>query len=66
MISLTWAMGNLECAEYSTSLEGMWSYTYDACDIGMVPNQTINNEPTVALTSGYSSSNYELLYLPGQ
>ncbi|KAK0223687.1 glycoside hydrolase family 16 protein [Armillaria fumosa] len=61
-----WAMGNLGRAGYGATLEGMWPYTYDACDVGTAPNQTINNEPTVALTSGYSSSNYELSYLPGQ
>ncbi|KAK0484903.1 glycoside hydrolase family 16 protein [Armillaria novae-zelandiae] len=61
-----WAMGNLGRAGYGATLEGMWPYTYDACDVGTAPNQTINSEPTVALTSGYSSSNYELSYLPGQ
>ncbi|SJL10124.1 related to KRE6-glucan synthase subunit [Armillaria ostoyae] len=61
-----WAMGNLGRAGYGATLEGMWPYTYDACDVGTAPNQTIDNEPTAALTSGYSSSNYELSYLPGQ
>ncbi|KAK0469296.1 glycoside hydrolase family 16 protein [Desarmillaria tabescens] len=61
-----WAMGNLGRAGYGATLDGMWPYTYDACDVGTAPNQTINDEPTAALTSGYSSSNYELSYLPGQ
>ncbi|TFY73139.1 hypothetical protein EWM64_g10873, partial [Hericium alpestre] len=29
-----WTMGNLGRAGYGASLEGMWPYTYDACDVG--------------------------------
>ena len=36
---------------------GLWPYTYVACDIGTVPNQTINGSPAAA--AGLS-------YLPGQ
>ncbi|KAG7451540.1 glycoside hydrolase family 16 protein [Guyanagaster necrorhizus] len=61
-----WSMGNLGRAGYGASLEGMWPYTYDSCDVGTAPNQTIDDEPTAALTSGYSSSDYALSYLPGQ
>ncbi|KAK0467011.1 glycoside hydrolase family 16 protein [Desarmillaria tabescens] len=61
-----WAMGNLGRAGYGATLDGMWPYTYDACDVGTAPNQTINGLPTVATTSGYSDYNYELSYLPGQ
>ncbi|KAG7444982.1 glycoside hydrolase family 16 protein [Guyanagaster necrorhizus] len=61
-----WSMGNLGRAGYGATLDGMWPYTYDACDVGTAPNQTINSLPKVATTSGYSSVNYELSYLPGQ
>lgn len=42
----SWAMGNLGRAGYGASLEGMWPYTYDACDVGTLPNQTLNGLPT--------------------
>ncbi|KAK0501521.1 glycoside hydrolase family 16 protein [Armillaria luteobubalina] len=61
-----WAMGNLGRAGYGATLDGMWPYTYDACDVGTAPNQTINGLPTAATTSGASNYNYELSYLPGQ
>ena len=38
-------MGNLGRAGYGASLEGMWPYTYDACDVGTLPNQTHNGAP---------------------
>ena len=38
-------MGNLGRAGYGASLEGMWPYTYDSCDIGTVANQSINGLP---------------------
>ncbi|KAK0188685.1 glycoside hydrolase family 16 protein [Armillaria mellea] len=61
-----WAMGNLGRAGYGATLDGMWPYTYDACDVGTAPNQTIDGLPTVATTSGWSDYNYALSYLPGQ
>ncbi|KAG1757744.1 glycoside hydrolase family 16 protein [Suillus lakei] len=60
-----WSMGNLGRVGYGASLEGMWPYSYDACDVGTAPNQTINGVPAAALTGNpYDSS--ELSYLPGQ
>lgn len=41
----SWAMGNLGRAGYGASLDGMWPYTYDACDVGTVANQTKNGLP---------------------
>ena len=38
-------MGNLGRAGYGASLDGMWPYTYDACDVGTVANQTKNGLP---------------------
>ncbi|KAF8140892.1 glycoside hydrolase family 16 protein [Mycena galopus ATCC 62051] len=61
-----WTMGNLGRAGYGASLDGMWPYAYDACDVGTVANQTLNGGPAAALTSGPSGYNGELSYLPGQ
>jgi beta-glucanase (GH16 family) len=61
-----WTMGNLGRAGYGASLEGMWPYTYDACDIGTVANQSINGLPEAAVTGGDSGQNGILSFLPGQ
>jgi len=61
-----WTMGNLGRAGYGASLEGMWPYTYDACDVGTAPNQTVNNLPEAATINGDQSANGALSYLPGQ
>ncbi|KAJ7805406.1 glycoside hydrolase family 16 protein [Mycena olivaceomarginata] len=58
--------GNLGRAGYGASLDGMWPYVYDACDVGTVANQTLNGGPPAALTSGPEDYNGELSYLPGQ
>ena len=34
-------IGNLGRAGYGASLEGMWPYSYDSCDWGTLPNQTL-------------------------
>ncbi|THU79964.1 beta-glucan synthesis-associated [Dendrothele bispora CBS 962.96] len=59
-----WTMGNLGRAGYGASLEGMWPYSYDSCDVGTLPNQTLNGAPAAALTSGQDISS--LSFLPGQ
>lgn len=60
-------MGNLGRAGYGASLDGMWPYTYEACDVGTVANQTKNGVPAIARTSGLDSNyDFELSYLPGQ
>lgn len=46
-----WTMGNLGRPGYRASTEGVWPYTYDACDAGITPNQ---------------SSPDGISYLPGQ
>ncbi|KAK0496775.1 glycoside hydrolase family 16 protein [Armillaria luteobubalina] len=61
-----WTMGNLGRAGYGASLEGMWPYSYDACDVGTAPNQTIGGQPVAAMTSGLENAGFELSYLPGQ
>lgn len=37
-------MGNLGRAGYGGSLDGTWPYTYDSCDVGTLPNQTLNGK----------------------
>ncbi|KAM5536682.1 hypothetical protein V8D89_009609 [Ganoderma adspersum] len=61
-----WTMGNLGRAGYGATLEGVWPYSYDSCDVGTAPNQTFNSLPAAAKNTGYEESNYELSYLPGQ
>ncbi|KAF7315039.1 Glycoside hydrolase family 16 protein [Mycena indigotica] len=63
-----WAMGNLGRAGYGASLDSMWPYTYDTCDVGTVANQTFKGLPILATTSGDKNPPYngELSYLGGQ
>uniref|UniRef100_A0A8H7XY82 GH16 domain-containing protein n=1 Tax=Psilocybe cubensis TaxID=181762 RepID=A0A8H7XY82_PSICU len=61
-----WTMGNLGRAGYGASLEGMWPYTYDSCDVGTAPNQTFNGGPLPALVDGDHAYGGALSYLPGQ
>ncbi|KAI3605273.1 glycoside hydrolase family 16 protein [Moniliophthora roreri] len=60
-----WAMGNLGRAGYGASLEGMWPYTYDECDVGTVKNQTIGGKPEAARFNSPSKKE-ALSFLPGQ
>ena len=46
-----WTLGNLGRPGYKASTEGLWPYTYNSCDTGITPNQS--------MTDGTS-------YLPGQ
>jgi beta-glucanase (GH16 family) len=61
-----WSMGNLGRAGYGASLEGMWPYTYDTCDVGTVPNQTWKGVPDVSLYPGDQYNLGDFSYLPGQ
>ncbi|KAF9038297.1 beta-glucan synthesis-associated [Hymenopellis radicata] len=61
-----WTMGNLGRAGYGASLDGMWPYSYDACDVGTAPNQTRNGEPVFATIDGDEGKGGALSYLPGQ
>ncbi|KAF9479722.1 glycoside hydrolase family 16 protein [Pholiota conissans] len=61
-----WTMGNLGRAGYGASLEGMWPYTYDACDVGTAPNQTLNGLPPAATVNGDPKYGGALSYLQGQ
>ncbi|KAF7327601.1 GH16 domain-containing protein [Mycena kentingensis (nom. inval.)] len=59
-----WTMGNLGRAGYGATLEGMWPYSYDQCDVGTMPNQTLNDGPEAAISSGEDGG--PLSFLPGQ
>ncbi|KAI0778299.1 glycoside hydrolase family 16 protein [Trametes elegans] len=61
-----WAMGNLGRAGYGASLDGMWPYSYDACDVGTAPNQTIGGLPIGATVDGDAGYDGVLSFLPGQ
>ncbi|KAI0735053.1 glycoside hydrolase family 16 protein [Earliella scabrosa] len=61
-----WAMGNLGRAGYGASLEGMWPYTYDACDVGTLKNQTLNGLPIAATRDNDKGNGGALSFLPGQ
>ena len=59
-------MGNLGRAGYGASLDGLWPYSYDSCDVGTLPNQTLNGLPVAATVNGDPSRGGALSYLPGQ
>ncbi|KAJ7932167.1 beta-glucan synthesis-associated protein [Mycena leptocephala] len=63
-----WAMGNLGRAGYGASLDGMWPYSYDTCDVGTLPNQMQpdNSGPQAALDTGVDNKDAELSFLPRQ
>ncbi|KAF8878855.1 beta-glucan synthesis-associated protein-domain-containing protein [Infundibulicybe gibba] len=65
-----WTMGNLARPGYSATTDGMWPYTYNECDIGTFPNQTLKDKsgPPAALHSDQSRAkyNFELSWLTGQ
>ncbi|KAF8622154.1 hypothetical protein AX15_007272 [Amanita polypyramis BW_CC] len=61
-----WTMGNLGRAGYGATLEGMWPYSYDSCDVGTAPNQTRNGLPVAATVHGDHGHGGALSYLPGQ
>ncbi|USP75463.1 glycoside hydrolase family 16 protein [Curvularia clavata] len=35
-----WTMGNLGRPGYLSTTDGLWPYTYQACDVGITPNQS--------------------------
>lgn len=53
-----WTMGNLGRAGFGATTDGLWPYSYDACDTGTFPSQTDK--------SGNPSSNADLSTQPGQ
>lgn len=67
-----WIMGNLGRAGFGASLQGMWPYSYDKCDVGTLINQTFaNGTPSSNAEGGnvdFNQKHYtrSLSYLPGQ
>ncbi|TFK23860.1 concanavalin A-like lectin/glucanase [Coprinopsis marcescibilis] len=65
-----WTMGNLARPGYGATTDGVWPYTYDTCDLGTFPNQTLpdGSGPAAALFSSESRERYqnELSWLSGQ
>ncbi|ORY70810.1 glycoside hydrolase family 16 protein [Leucosporidium creatinivorum] len=63
-----WTMGNLGRAGHGATTDGVWPYSYDACDLGTLPNQTnlAGTGPAAALNSGSKDYGGQLSYLPGQ
>ncbi|KAH9982345.1 beta-glucan synthesis-associated [Lactifluus volemus] len=61
-----WTMGNLGRAGYGASLEGLWPYVYDSCDVGTLANQTKDGLPIAATENGDPYNNNILSFLPGQ
>ncbi|KAJ6475256.1 beta-glucan synthesis-associated [Mycena vitilis] len=65
-----WTMGNLARPGYTATTDGAWPYTYDSCDVGTFPNQTLadHSGPQAALntSAGSAKYNYELSWLSGQ
>lgn len=65
-----WTMGNLGRPGYGGTTDGVWPYTYDSCDVGTFPNQTLKDDsgPAAALHSDASKAkyNFQLSVLSGQ
>ncbi|KIK93596.1 glycoside hydrolase family 16 protein [Paxillus rubicundulus Ve08.2h10] len=63
-----WTMGNLGRAGFGASLEGLWPYSYDSCDVGTLPNQTYpgTQTPLAATENGDPDHGNVLSFLPGQ
>ncbi|EJD00930.1 beta-glucan synthesis-associated [Fomitiporia mediterranea MF3/22] len=61
-----WTMGNLGRAGYGATVDGTWPYSYDSCDVGTAPNQTINGQPHLATIHGDPYHHGALSYLVGQ
>ena len=62
-----WTMGNLGRAGYGATTDGLWPYSYEACDVGTLANQTLNGQPDVqGLQLGDQGNDYDLSFLPGQ
>lgn len=39
-----WTLGNLGRAGYGGTLDGMWPYSYNECDVGTLKNQSLNGK----------------------
>ncbi|KAL0069164.1 hypothetical protein AAF712_003852 [Marasmius tenuissimus] len=53
-------------AGHGATNHGTWPYSYDSCDVGTLPNQTLNGLPYSATTGNDEQFGGALSYLPGQ
>ncbi|KIK69476.1 glycoside hydrolase family 16 protein [Collybiopsis luxurians FD-317 M1] len=60
-----WTLGNLGRVGYGATLEGMWPYSYDTCDVGALANQSLHSQPPAAHEQG-PFKNASISGLPGQ
>ncbi|PLW11627.1 hypothetical protein PCANC_05828 [Puccinia coronata f. sp. avenae] len=60
-----WTMGNLGRAGYGATTDGTWPYSYSACDLGTLKNQT-NVAGTGPAAAVRTTGGGPLSYLPGQ
>ncbi|KAG8862814.1 hypothetical protein FRB96_000824 [Tulasnella sp. 330] len=62
-----WTLGNLGRAGYGATLDGLWPYSYDSCDVGTLPNQTFpDGTPAANLVGNDATNGGALSYLSGQ
>ncbi|KAI9463509.1 glycoside hydrolase family 16 protein [Russula earlei] len=63
-----WTMGNLGRAGYGASVDGLWPYSYDSCDVGTLAGQVYpgTQTPLAAVENGDPAHNNVLSMLPGQ
>jgi beta-glucanase (GH16 family) len=63
-----WTLGNLGRAGYGGTTDGLWPYTYTACDLGTLPNQTwpAGSGQTTPPGAMLTDDGEPLSYLPGQ
>ncbi|KAI0269100.1 glycoside hydrolase family 16 protein [Russula aff. rugulosa BPL654] len=63
-----WTMGNLGRAGYGATVDGLWPYSYDSCDVGTLPGQVYpgTQTPIAALENGDPEHDNILSLLPGQ
>ncbi|KAG1750407.1 glycoside hydrolase family 16 protein [Suillus paluster] len=66
--TMSMVFGLLCRAGFGASLEGLWPYSYDSCDVGTLPNQTYpgTSKPLAALQNGDPAHGDVLSFLPGQ
>ncbi|KZV63649.1 glycoside hydrolase family 16 protein [Peniophora sp. CONT] len=63
-----WLMGNLGRVGYGATTDGLWPYSYDACDYGALKNQSLNNQPAAIFQEGAGDQYHDgdLSWLSGQ
>jgi len=63
-----WTMGNLGRAGFGATVDGLWPYSYDSCDVGTLPGQVYpgTQTPLAATENGDPEHNGVLSLLPGQ